>query len=411
MSSRSSSPGYQELGTTLPNRARQEDTDREIIEIIDSSDEEDNPASRPNLSVSNTTCLPCPSSNSAAPPSMTDYSSPTETPVLRRSTRNKPTKSYKSNRGKRAKASISRQDSSSTSSAQKRRSLSPTPLNPSAPKKANLSKDAEDERTPTKGNARALDPKTPSCSSSFMFVDVPNRTHAQASSSSTVLEKDTGSLRAKFALLEAKHADLEAKYACIAAEHTVLETEHAMLKTEHALLETRASVLESENMALSADRDGLQHYAKKTEEYLTCGVCMDIHLRPFTLDPCGHNCCLRCLHSWLATNRTCPLCAVNIKKAFPNTDMGSLAQLLVEQFPAKGHDEDDLGEAETLFLLTREGSSDRNFVRVRTSPAQAVSYYLDMPEDTKTMRVPATKGTPCDSGPTVRNFRGPVDPR
>jgi len=39
-----------------------------------------------------------------------------------------------------------------------------------------------------------------------------------------------------------------------------------------------------------------------------CSICGEEDLRMVTMTPCGHWYCSPCMHSWLATSRTCPQC-------------------------------------------------------------------------------------------------------
>ncbi|KAE8229948.1 hypothetical protein CF326_g5064 [Tilletia indica] len=142
------------------------------------------------------------------------------------------------------------------------------------------------------------------------------------------------------------------------------EREIEELKTKVASLDTRVDQLETQSAVLTEQVASYTKTIDGMEDYLMCGICMDVHLRPFTIEPCGHNCCIRCLYPWLAEHKTCPLCAVSVKKAFPNSDMHALAQLFVEAHPDKKHAQGDCNEAETLYLLARESSTVPNFVQL-----------------------------------------------
>ncbi|KAL9935326.1 hypothetical protein V8E36_005674 [Tilletia maclaganii] len=142
------------------------------------------------------------------------------------------------------------------------------------------------------------------------------------------------------------------------------EQEVQNLKIEAATLRDRIAALEAEKVALSIEKDAATTTVSKMEDYLTCGVCMDVQLRPFTLQPCGHNCCLRCLHPWLGEHDTCPLCAVTVHRAFPNSDLNALAQLYLDAHPEKRHAQDECEEAETLLMLTRENSTHQPFAQL-----------------------------------------------
>ncbi|CAD6897434.1 unnamed protein product [Tilletia controversa] len=129
--------------------------------------------------------------------------------------------------------------------------------------------------------------------------------------------------------------------------------------------------LEIRSAVLASQVDSHVQTFSSIEQCLTCAICMDIHLRPFTIVPCGHNCCVRCLRPWLAINKTCPLCAVDVMRAFPNSDMQALAQLFLEAHPEKQHDEEDRNDAETMFMLAREASTVPNFVQLLPRHEQA----------------------------------------
>ncbi|KAK0540486.1 E3 ubiquitin-protein ligase rnf5 [Tilletia horrida] len=136
------------------------------------------------------------------------------------------------------------------------------------------------------------------------------------------------------------------------------------LRASQTTLRAQVSTLEASTTRLNEKVASLTQMSSKVEDYLTCGICMDVHLRPFTMEPCGHNCCIRCLHPWLAEHKTCPLCAVAVSRAFPNSDMHALSQAFVEAHPEKAHSEDDKNEAETLLMLAKESSPTANFAQL-----------------------------------------------
>ena len=93
----------------------------------------------------------------------------------------------------------------------------------------------------------------------------------------------------------------------------------------------------------------------------SCTICCNLMYEPTVLE-CGHNFCRKCLHDWLAKNKSCPLCRKKLSQSSaPNRAVETLLKIYVENCAP----EEDVKDYEERIKAIKI-KDDENFAKLAT---------------------------------------------